>query len=177
VNIRNTTLTVAVMAIAGSVMVQAQPHRGGPPDLTAIKAYLNLTDAQVTSLHELTKAEHQASQPVASDLRTKHQALSVALRGGTTDAGTLTTMTQAVQAGEQKMQAIRQQYQSQAAGMLTGDQQAKLKALSDAAALMPSVHEAAMLNLIAPPAGGGGGGGGGWGRGGPGGPPAAPVNQ
>ena len=168
--IRNTTLTIAAMAVAGSMMLQAQPHRGGPPDLTAIKTYLNLTDAQVTSLHEVAKAERQASQPVATDLRSKHQALSTALRGGTTDAGTLATMTQAVQAGEQKMLALRQQYQAQATALLTGDQQAKLKALSDAAALMPSVHEAAMLNLITPPAGGPGGRG--WG-----GPPAGPANQ
>lgn len=156
-------------------MLQAQPpHRGGPPDFTAIKTYLNLTDAQVTSLNELTKSERQASQAVSSDLRTKHQALNQALRGGTTDAATLTSMSQAVQASEQKMVALRQQYQTQAAGLLTGDQVTKLKALTDAAALMPSVHEATMLNLIAPPAGGGGGFG--WGRG-PGGPPPAAAAQ
>ena len=162
--IRNTTLSIAALAVAGAVLMQAQPPRGGghhSQNFTALKTYLNLTDAQVTSLHELTKSERLATQPVASDLRTKHQALEHALRAGTTDAGTLTTMTQAVQAGEQKMLAVRQQYQTQAVAVLTGDQQGKLKALTDAAALMPSVHEAAALHLIAPQFGRGGPGAGG----------------
>jgi Spy/CpxP family protein refolding chaperone len=172
VKIRNTTLSIAALALAGGVLLQAQPPRGGghhSQNFTALKTYLNLTDAQVTSLHELNKSERLATQPVASDLRTKHQALEHALRAGTTDAGTLTTMTQAVQASEQKMQALRQQYQSQAVAVLTGDQQAKLKALTDAAALMPSIRQAAALHLIAPQ-------GGMFGRGGPG-TGAAPVTQ
>jgi len=169
-------MAIAALAIAGSIMVQAQPRGGGPghpADLTAIKAYLNLTDAQVTALHELNKSQREASQSVMSDLRTKHQALNTAMRSGTTDVSALA---QAVQAGEQKMQSIRQQYQSQAVSTLTAEQQAKLKVLSDAAALMPNVHEASMLNLITPPAGAGGPGAMAFRRG-PGGPPPLAAGQ
>jgi Spy/CpxP family protein refolding chaperone len=180
---RNTFLAAAALALASGVMMQAQPPRGGgpAPDFTAIKAYLNLTDAQVTSLHDLNKSQRDASQSIMSDLRTKHQALNTAMRSGSTDSASIAALAQAVQAGEQKMQSLRLQYQSQAVATLTAEQQAKLKVLTDAAALMPNVHQASMLNLLTPPQGGGGPGGGGSmafrrGPGGPGGPPP-PADQ
>ena len=177
----NTTLAIAALAITGGMLMQAQPHGGGPPlpaDFTAIKTYLNLSDAQVTSLRDLNKSQRDASQSVASDLRTKHQALNAAMRGGTTDSASIAAMAQAVQAGEQKLQSIRLQYQAQAVSTLTAEQQAKLKVLSDAAALMPNVHQASMLNLITPPQGSGPGGPGGMGfRRGSGGPPPPAENQ
>ena len=178
-------IALATLGLAGSILLQAQPP--GPrhaPDVSALKAYLNLTDAQVTSLGDITKAQRDATRTVADELRAKHQAMNTAMRSGSTDSATLNSAAQAIQAGEQRMQSIRQQYQAQAVAVLTPDQQAKLKTLSDAAALAPNIHEAAMLGLINPPAGGPRGGGGpgdmmmrrGPGPGGPGGHPPPPQD-
>ena len=175
--LRNVTL--ATLGLAGSLMLlQAQPS--GPPsapDFTELKAYLNLSDAQVASLGDLSKAQRDASRAVSTDVRSKHQAMNKAMRSGTTDSATLNATAQSIQAGEQKMQSIRAQYQAQAVAALTPAQQMKLKALTDAAALAPNIHQAAMLGLIDPPAGGRDGGPGGamFRRGGGhGGPPPPP---
>ena len=129
------------------------------------------------SLQDLNKAQRAATRTVADDLRARHQAMNTAMRSGSTDAATLNTTAQAIQAGEAKMLSIRQQFQAQAVASLTPDQQAKLKILTDAAALAPNIHQASMLGLIAQPQSargdgpGGPGGGGMFRRGGPGGPP------
>lgn len=172
-------LAIATIGLAGGLLLHAQPP---PPDFTELKAYLNLSDAQVSSFHDLNRAQRDAARSVSEDLRSKHQAMNSAMRSGSTDVATINSNAQAIKAGEQKMQSIRQQYQTQAVATLTADQQNKLKALTDAAALMPSVHQASMLGLIAAPQGQGPRGGGGprgpggatFHRGGPGGPPPSP---
>ncbi len=173
-----TILTLTLATFTGA-LVMAQPPGGphAPHDFTVLKTYLALTDAQVTSLQELNHSARVAGQAVQTDLRTKHQALNAAIRGGATDPTAVSALAQAVQAGEAKMLAIRQDYQTQAVGMLTADQKVKLAALSAAAALTPHIREAEMLNLITPPAGEGPGGGFRRGFGGPGGPAPAAQNQ
>ena len=159
-------LALATIGLAGGLLLHAQPP--GPRDITELKAYLSLTDAQVTSLHDLNKAQRDSSRTIAEDLRSKHQALDAAVRSGSTDAATINSDALAVKAGEQKMLAIRQQYQAQAVATLSAAQQAKLKILVDAAALEPSIREASMLGLMDPPQPGRGGPGGGMFRRGPG---------
>lgn len=170
-------LTLVILGTAGSFMLHAQ--RAGipapPQDFTELKAYLNLTDSQVTSLGDLNKAQREAGRAVSEELRAKHQAMNTAMRSGSTDSATLNSTAQAIQAGEQKMQAIHQQHQAQAVAVLTRAQQAELKTLTDAAALAQNIHQASMLGLIAPLPGQRGGPGGGMqfrhGTGGRGGPP------
>jgi Spy/CpxP family protein refolding chaperone len=167
-------LILAVLAVAPLALMAQPPTR----DFTALKTYLGLTDAQVTSLTGVTQSERQASRGIATEAHTNRQAFEAASRSGTADAATLGNLMLAVQASDKKMQSLRAQYQSQAVGVLTADQQAKLKVLSDAAALMPHIHEATMLNLLTPAQGAGFER---MGRGGPGRPgmppPAAAQNQ
>ena len=169
-------LGIATIGLAAGLLLRAQPPGPPPaPDFTELTAYLSLTDAQVTSLHDLNRAQRDAARTVSEDLRSKHQALNTALRSGSTDAATINSNALAVKAGEQKMLAIRQQHQAQAVATLTAAQQAKLKVLTDAAALAPSIRQASMLGLMDSPQQGHGGpgdvGGGMFRRGGPGGGP------
>ena len=169
-------IVLATLGLAGSILLQAQPRGPHPaPDFTELKAYLNLTDAQVTSLGDLNQAHRDATRAIADDLRSKHQAMNKAMRSGSTDSATLNSTAQAIKAGDRKMQSIREQYQAQAVASLTPAQQAKLKTLTDAAALAPNIHQAAMLGLMI---GGPDGPGGMMFRrgGGPGGPPPPPEN-
>ena len=176
-------LALATIGLAGGLLLHAQEPGPPPaPDFTELKAYLSLTDAQVTSLHDLNRAQRDASRSVAEDLRSKHQALNTAMRSGSTDAATINSNALAVKAGEQKLLAIRQQYQTQAVASLSAAQQAKLKVLTDAAALAPSIRQASMLGLMDGPQQGRGGGGpvgmfrrGPGGPGGPDGPPPPAI--
>ena len=167
---------LSLMACAPLLMM-AQPPA---PDVTVLKDYLNLTDTQMTSLDGVMRSQHDASRSLATQAHSTRQAFDTATHGGTTDAATLGNLMLAMQASEKKVQALHAQYQQQAVSILTSDQQAKLKVLSDAAALGPQIHQAAMLGLISPPpppqrgGGGPGGPGGSFARAGrraPGGPP------
>ena len=170
---------LATLGIASGLLLQAQPPL---PDFTELKAYLNLTDGQVTSLHDLSRAQRDAGRAVSESLRTQHQTMNTAMRSGSTDAATINSAALAIKAGDEKMASIRSQYQAQAVASLTPAQQVKLKALTDAAALAPNIQQAAMLGLISAPGGMRGGGPGGamfrrgGGPGGPGGPPP-PAQQ
>jgi len=62
-----------------------------------------------------------------------------------------------IQALEQQAAPIRASYQQQALAVLTATQKTQLAALQSAAALMPAIHEATELNLLARPEGGPGG--------------------
>ena len=67
----------------------AQPHgmgRHGTPSFTGIKAYLNLSDTQVTSITAANSAARESNRAVHEQLRAKHDALQTALKAGSADA-------------------------------------------------------------------------------------------
>lgn len=185
------TLRTTILSLtAAAGLLLAQPRGGGPPppDFTEIKAFLNLNDSQITSLQTIEKAHRQAAQALQGEMRANKQAMRTAMDSGAADA--IAQASQAMKAHQQKMQTLHQSYQTHATAVLTPEQNAKLKVLSDAAALMPNIHAAQRLNLITPSEGAGGPGrafgpgpgfgpemrrgGPGRGPGGPGGPPPPP---
>ena len=58
-----------------------------------------------------------------------------------------------IQALRSTMSKTHESFSAQAANTLTSDQKAKLKNLQDAMALMPVIHQASALGLIASPPG------------------------
>lgn len=125
-----------------------------------VKAYLGLTDAQVTQLTQLLTQQRTAAQTLMDQIRTKEQALQTQLSQGSTNAAALGQLLIDIQALRKQVSGLQDTYRAQAVATLTADQKTKLAALDAAAKLQPTIHEANMLNLLAPAAGTGGGVGG-----------------
>jgi Spy/CpxP family protein refolding chaperone len=138
------------------------PHmRGmsGPAKTTAVQTYLNLTDAQVTSLQQLRTAEAAALKPIFQQIGPLRQTLRTQEQGSSADATSVGKLVLSIQALEQQVAPIRTSYQQQALAVLTATQKTQLAALQSAAALIPAIHEAGALNLLTAPEGSEGPGG------------------
>jgi Spy/CpxP family protein refolding chaperone len=127
----------------------AQPPDGrrgpaNPPDLTKLKAYLNLTDAQVQGLTTILQQERAALQPTMQDLRTQHKAL----RDQSTDATAVANARKTIDADLAQIAKTRTTFSEQAKNALTADQKTKLKTLEDAARIQGELHQAAALGLV-----------------------------
>lgn len=126
------------------------------PTYDSVKAYLNLTDAQITSLEAIQTQARTANQQARADLRTKEQALQTLLKQTSPDPTALGNAMLAVQAARASLQQSDSALVTQAVAVLTADQKTKLQTLAAAQALDPQIHEATMLFLLArptPPAG------------------------
>jgi len=138
----------------------AQPPAMGPgqapgqPPVSEIKAYLSLTDTQITSITTALRTAADANRTLAEQMRTKQEALQTALTSGSTDAAAIGRAMLEIQAIRKQLEANHTKSLEQAASFLSADQKTKLKALEDAAKLQPVIHEAHALQLLAPPAGG-----------------------
>jgi len=174
---RLTTLMFAAAALAAPLAI-AQLPSGPPaaPPIDAVKAYLSLTDSQLASLATIRQNEMKAIQSIMQDIATKEKALHDTLDKGTTDALAVGKQVLDIDALHKKADQAHTDAQAQAAAVLTAAQKTKLAALDAASKLRQEVQQAVMLDLLAPPQGGGPGGPGGRpnGPGFPAGPP--PVN-
>ena len=154
-----------LIALAASALVAQGP--GGPhmhgmaagAKTTAVQAYLNLTDTQVSSLQQLHHSEMAALRPIYEQMGPLHQNLRSQSQGAGADPAAVGKLVLTIQALEQQAAPIRSSYQQQALAVLTAAQKTQLAALQSAAALMPAIHEATALNLLAPPEGSEGHGG------------------
>ena len=162
----------------------AQPPGGGiprTPDVSSVKTYLNLSDAQVNTLQQLRQTEMTALRSVFDEIQTKETALRNLLNTNTTDAAAVGRLMLDIQASRKKIESTEATYRTQAVNTLTADQRTKLAALDTAMKLRDEIQQAVVLNLLQPEAGGPGGPGGPGGRsfGGPGGrgfgPPAGAM--
>lgn len=161
-----TPLLVTIALAAG---LAAQPPQGGgrhrfggaPPadgagrtiDYAALKQTLALTDDQVDKLRQAQKASRTALEPLARQMGEKQRALHQAMGAGTSGQ-TGSTQLAEIESLRKQIETVRAANRTQAAGLLNPAQKQKLQALQDAAKLMPSVHQATMLDLIEQPAGG-----------------------
>ena len=154
-----------VIALAASALFAQGPggprqHRmSGPPKTTAVQNYLNLTDAQVSSLQQLRQSERAALKPIFEQIGPLRQSLRTEEQNPSADATAIGKLVLSIQTLEQQAAPIRASFQQQALAVLTPAQKTQLAALQSAAALMPAIHEAEGLNLLTPPSGPGGHGG------------------
>ena len=173
---RLTILMFAAAAVAAPLAI-AQPPSGPPaaPPIDAVKAYLSLTDSQLASLATIRQNEMKAIQSIMQDIATREKALHDTLDKGT-DALAVGKQVLDIDALHKKAEQAHTDAQAQAAAVLTAAQKTKLAVLDAASKLRQEVQQAVMLDLLAPPQGGGTGGPGGRpnGPGFPAGPP--PVN-
>jgi hypothetical protein len=140
------------MIFATTLMAQEGPRgaraASGIPPLTEVKAYLGLSDAQVTQLTDLRKQLREAVAPLASQAADKRKNLADLLSANSTDTATIGQLRQDLSSTRKQMRDLASQYGNNARSVLSADQQAKLQALEEAVKLLPTIRQAQALNLI-----------------------------
>ena len=144
------------------------------PSTTEIASYLTLSATQITQLQDIQQKARTANQTTMTDIASKQQALQATLLKGGSSASAIGQMLLDIEALRKKITDSQTASNSAALLVLNAIQQTKLKALDDAYKLASAIHEAAMLNLLTPPADAPGPGFGPRGFGGPGGTGAGP---
>jgi Spy/CpxP family protein refolding chaperone len=150
------------LVAAVSLAAQPAPRGGGWPaaGLAEVKAYLSLTDAQVTSLEQLRQQQREAVRSDLEQIRVKQGELKAAVERS--DAATAGRLLIEIEGIHKRVQQAHERYRAQAIAVLNDAQKTKLKALEEAAKLMPLVGQAGALNLLPPPELAGDGVGRGW---------------
>lgn len=123
----------------------------GPDTAAALKESLGLNDSQLLQLKELRKQEFSANKGNAEAMREKSKALHQEMRAATPDSAKVGELTLELKKMREGLKADRVAWSAKAANVLTPDQKAKLATLENAQKLMPSVHAAQSLGLLAPP--------------------------
>ncbi len=153
-----------LLLMAAAAVAMAQPPAGSPPrtpDVSSVKAYLNLTDAQISTLQTLRQNEMTALRSVFEEIQAKETALRNLLNTNTTDAAAVGRLVLDIQTARKKIESTQASYRTQAVNTLTPDQKTKLAALDTAMRLRDEIQQAMALNLLEPEAGPGGPGFGG----------------
>ena len=139
-----------------STVVQAQGTPVMPPVPTPaysqLKAYLNLSDAQLQSLEDIYKSRLTAQQAIYQQISAKQTQLNQLLAGGTTDAATVGQLMIDIHNLQQQAATPSSTYRDQALKVLSPDQVAKLTALVTALQLQQAAYQAVTLDLIDSPA-------------------------
>lgn len=128
-----------------------QPSQPQQAPVAEIKAYLSLSDAQVTQLQQLARTEADANRTRRQEIATKQQTLRDQLRAGSTDAATLGRLLLDAENIRRQIENAEKAYREQAVALLNAAQKTKLKALEDAMALHDEIRQGMALNLLTPP--------------------------
>lgn len=173
------TVSFALLLTASTAFAQSGMWGRGPGMGAAatdqVKAYLNLSDAQLQQITGLQSSFREAARPLMQQMREKAKTLRQTLKN---DPNADVTQLKADMASlRSQVKDLRAQYRTQADNVLTEDQKASLATLQKALELVPTAHQAIGLNLLEGPEGFAGGFGGprffrGRGRG----PAAPPAN-
>lgn len=134
----------------GAGLLVAQPPA---PTFANAKAYLGLTDAQVTALQGVQTAERTEAKSISDAINSAQTQLNAALAASSPSAATVGALEIQIYQNRAKLNALGAKYQASAAAVLTmPGQAAKLAALQAAADLSPTIREADSLNLLTHPA-------------------------
>ena len=122
------------------------------PVYTQLKAFLNLTDAQVQSLVQIQSNRTAAQQAIYKQINDKQTQLNLLLNQGTSDALTVGQLEIDINNLRKQLQLPNSSYRASALAVLTPDQTAKLADLVRALQLQQPAWQAITLDLIDPPA-------------------------
>lgn len=148
-----------------AAMAQGPGGRRTAQNFTDLKAYLSLTDAQITQIQQSNQQTMTNLASVRTQIATERSALKTLLNQANPDPAAVGKLEVELASLRKQVEQARTTARAQALSYLTADQKTKLNALVEAAKLMPDIMEATRLNLLAPPAGGPGFGPGGMGPG------------
>jgi hypothetical protein len=144
-----TTLAFAAATLAFAQEAVILPVPAVPvPAYADLKAYLTLTDAQVTALADVLHQRMQAEQVIRAEINQKQQTLNQLLASDSTDAARIGQLSIDIHQLLKKLPLNGDPYRSQALSVLTADQRAKLPALVTALRLQSAGWQAITLNLI-----------------------------
>lgn len=140
-----------IMGLAlGAGLLLAQPPA---PTYANAKAYLGLTDAQVTALQAVQTAERTEAKSISDAINTAQTQLNAALAASSPSAAAVGALEIQIYQNRAKLNALSAKYRTSAIAVLTlPGQAAKLAAVQAASDLAPTIREADSLNLITPPA-------------------------
>ncbi len=122
-----------------------------PPSFPGLKAYLNLTDAQVSSLTTILENRNAAQQAIYRQIGDKQTELYSLLSAGTTDALRVGQLMLDINNLQKQAAAPIPSSRTAALAVLTADQKGKLTNLSAALQLQQPAWEAVTLDLIDAP--------------------------
>lgn len=112
-----------ILAASGYALAQKRMEHMG--HLDHLKASLSLTDDQVTQIQALYKANHEAAQPLFTQMRANREALKTALsttEPNPTEVGKLVIADNALKA---QMRALGDKLRTDIGAILTPEQKAK----------------------------------------------------
>jgi Spy/CpxP family protein refolding chaperone len=118
------------------------------PDL---KAFLELSDAQIQSLGQLEQQKGQAVQPIAQRMQQSQQQLEKLLQGSSPDPAAVGRLIIDISTLGRQVQQIMIGFQQQALSLLQPAQKTKLQTLSQVLVLQLAAQQAAALGLVNPP--------------------------
>ena len=127
------------------------------PPVNELKTFLNLTDAQVTSIQEANRSAMQANRDLADKIRTNRQNLRTLTSQTNPDAAAVGRLVLEGQAYGKQIADSRAKARETALTFLSAEQKTKLKTLEEAMQLREEIGAAQRLNLISGPAEGLGG--------------------
>jgi Spy/CpxP family protein refolding chaperone len=130
---------------------ERQAGIGAMAGSAALKDYLGLSDAQLEQMRTLRRDQAQEVRPEMQAVRAKAQELRTEMQAPSPNAAKVGQLTVELKQLREKAMAERSGFSDKARAVLNADQQAKLKALEDAAKLAPAARQAAAMGLIAPP--------------------------
>ena len=141
-------LPAQVPSIVGIIPQPVPPQ----PSYPQIRAYLNLTDAQVQALVTNLTNRSSAQQAIYKQMNDKQIQLNMLLSQGTSDALTVGQLEIDINNLRKQLPLPNSSYRQTALGVLTPDQTAKLAALINALQLQNAAFQAITLDLIDAPA-------------------------
>jgi len=166
-------LATAALAATSLVAQGRMGPRDGSrtPNFDAVKAALNISDAQLAAIQQNNEASRDRVKAVFEETAAKREQMQAELESANPNPTTIGQLMLDARANHEKIAAIRAEVREQNLAGLDEQQKAALQALVDAEKRDPALREAAMLNLIEGKGGPGPGMGPGMGPGGPGGGP------
>jgi Spy/CpxP family protein refolding chaperone len=125
--------SAAVLLVTGLVFAQVQSstaHGGMQRHFQFIANYLSLTDAQKQAAQTILQEAHAQAEPILAQLKTGHQDMAAAVKGGKSDAE-LTAIATAQGNLMGQLAAIHAKAMSKIYAQLTPDQKAKADQLHE----------------------------------------------
>lgn len=144
-------MKIILLPLAALTVLAQTPADPAAPPVTEVKAYLSLTDAQLTQLQQIGRDRAEAARSILTQIRDKRTSLAAALGATSPDPAAVGRIMVDIKNLETQVRQLAVKYHNQALTVLTADQKAKVKVLQDAANLAPAIRQAAGLNLLDPP--------------------------
>lgn len=141
------TLLCAGLLVAQGPFGDGAGRRGGK-SLEAVQETLMLNDAQIEQMRANQKEVRQAMREVFAQNREKRNQLRELMQSDNPDAFQIGQLTLELRNVGEQVKEARAAAREKNLMLLDEAQKERLQALTDAAALAPSIHGAAALNLI-----------------------------